>query len=129
MVDCTLDEVVGVALALNRPIAIPEDLFEGTVVRILISTSLHDSVKRLDIPRPVLTRQQAKDKLAMRCITPGLPAATYVQVQTRSTGRKGGIIQLEAEVDKENAKRVRDLMAKMDAVKPAWEIKTATEFW
>lgn len=52
-----------------------------------------------------------------------------MQVQTRSTGRKGGIIQLEAEVDKENAKRVRDLMAKMDAVKPAWEIKTATEFW
>lgn len=43
VVDCTLDEVVGVALALNRPIAIPEDLFEGTVVRILISTSMHDS--------------------------------------------------------------------------------------
>jgi hypothetical protein len=48
-VDCTLDEVVGVALALNRPIAIPEDLFEGTVVRILISTSMHDSVEYLSL--------------------------------------------------------------------------------
>lgn len=70
--------------------------------------------------------------MVVRCITPVLPplaSLAHVQVQTRSTGRKGGIIQLEAEVDKENAKRVRDLMAKMDAVKPAWEIKTATEFW
>lgn len=33
MVDCTLDEIVGVALALNRAIAIPEDLFDGTTVR------------------------------------------------------------------------------------------------
>ena len=60
----------------------------------------------------------------------GMPEDLYegTAVPTQALARENGVLRLQAEKDRDNEGRVRDLMRKMDEVKPAWEITTAAEF-
>jgi len=146
LVDCLLDEIIGLSLALDRPVKMPLDLYEEIVFPLTFPSFPSSPPLPPYQQQPSSTSSSSPRSKLVDCLLDEIiglslaldrpikmPLDLYegTALPTRVIGRgKDGILQLEAEEGEEGGRegRRRDVMAVMENVKPAWEIASAEFF-